>query len=396
MSHPFLVIGFCIAGTLCGIITGLTPGIHVNTLLPFLLLTPFSGEQGAVLIFSLALSHTFVDFIPSTLFGVPDDDTVLSILPGHRLLLAGRGYEAVKLTVIGSLGAFICSCIIFYPLLSILEDLFEKISPFMGMIILGFIVFSLLSEKNAIKILYASFTFLLAGIYGYIVLWAPFLPRDIVLFPVFGGLYGLSTLIVSMKTCSAIPHQSTEGKIHMSTSSLLLNVVKGGAAGIFVSLFPGIGPSHGAAVVSTHSTTRQFLLSVSGVNTANAICGLAVLYSLGTSRSGAILAIEGLIQCTPRMVTVLMASGCIASGIAAISTLILARALIRVLVAIKYRYMTVLTSSIIIITVGIITGWIGLLILGIGCSLGLLPVLLGIRRIHCMGVLLFPILIYYL
>jgi putative membrane protein len=396
MTHAFMFAGSCLVGCLCGIGTGMIPGIHVNTVLPFLFMTPFTGELGAVLIFSLAITHTFVDFIPSTLFGVPDDETVLSILPAHRLLLAGRGYEAVKLTVIGGLGAFICSCVFFFPLLPFLSKIFLKISPFMGYLILGFVLYIVLFEKTWKRIFFALIIFCSTGIYGQIVLSGHLIPENIVLFPVFGGLFGLSTLIMSMKTCTTLPYQSLDGKIHVKASSLAYNVLKGGIAGMIVSFFPGIGPAHASTLLSARSSSRQFLISVSGVNTANAVFGLAVLYTLGKTRSGALMAIQSITDCNSHTVGLLLSSGCIASGIAAISTLGLARIMVRLLTHVNYRYVTMISCGVIISTVGLMTGGIGLLILGVGSCLGLLPVFMGIRRLHCMGVLLFPILIYYM
>ena len=97
-----------ILGILAGTITGLIPGIHVNLI--SLLLFSFSSwllrffEISALFVFivAMAITHTFLDFIPSIFLGAPDDDTALSVLPGHSLLLQGRGYEAVMLTLKGS------------------------------------------------------------------------------------------------------------------------------------------------------------------------------------------------------------------------------------------------------------------------------------------------------
>ena len=50
----------------------------------------------------MAITHTFTDFLPSIFLGAPDEDTALSTLPGHRFLLKGKGYGAVRLTLIGS------------------------------------------------------------------------------------------------------------------------------------------------------------------------------------------------------------------------------------------------------------------------------------------------------
>ena len=105
----FQVLAAVLVGCLAGIITGLIPGIHIN--LVSLLLVSMSGYflgftsplVLGVFIIAMAVTHTFLDVIPSIFLGAPDADTALAVLPGHKLLLEGRGYEAVKLTVIGSL-----------------------------------------------------------------------------------------------------------------------------------------------------------------------------------------------------------------------------------------------------------------------------------------------------
>jgi putative membrane protein len=94
-------------GVVCGLVTGLLPGIHINlvgTILVsfsagiFLKLNPIFL---VVFIVSLAIAHTFFDFIPSIFLGCPDTETQLSILPGHQMLKEGKGYEAVMLTAYG-------------------------------------------------------------------------------------------------------------------------------------------------------------------------------------------------------------------------------------------------------------------------------------------------------
>jgi TctA family transporter len=91
------------------------PGLHVNTLSlvlvsAFPLLEP--PVQGLCASFSLdpwlaplllsctivsaAVTHSFLDFLPSLFLGVPEEGTVISVLPGHRLLLEGRAMDAVR------------------------------------------------------------------------------------------------------------------------------------------------------------------------------------------------------------------------------------------------------------------------------------------------------------
>src|SRR3989338_7353088 len=96
-------------GIIFGVIAGLLPGIHPNLVSIFLfsislfLLQYFSPLTLALFIVAVTITNTFVDSTPSIFLGAPEGGTELSVLPGHRLLLQGRGYEAVSLTVIGSL-----------------------------------------------------------------------------------------------------------------------------------------------------------------------------------------------------------------------------------------------------------------------------------------------------
>ena len=109
----FPVLLLCLlSGVLVGIATGLIPGFHPNTVFTLVAMSVFLFQglgNEALLVFavSLAVANTFVDFIPSILFGAPEEDSILSILPGHRMLLNGRGYEAVFLTVVGGLGSMV-------------------------------------------------------------------------------------------------------------------------------------------------------------------------------------------------------------------------------------------------------------------------------------------------
>ena len=97
-----------ILGIMIGTITGLIPGIHINLVAVFLLaistslLLFFPPIALVIFIIALSIAHIFIDFIPTIFLGAPDEDTALSILPGHELLLQGSGYEAVILSVLGA------------------------------------------------------------------------------------------------------------------------------------------------------------------------------------------------------------------------------------------------------------------------------------------------------
>ena len=396
MNEVLLFLGACVIGCFFGVITGLTPGVHVNTLIPFMVIFPFSGLIGAVIIFSLAVTHTFLDFIPSCILGVPDEDTALSILPAHQLLLTGKGYEAIKLTVVGSLGAYILSLILVPPMISAIPFVYKMAYPYIGYILLFLVFVLVIFEKKLKKILCAITIFLLSGMYGHILLSSPLLREDLILFPVFCGLFGMSTLSISIKNQGKIPPQFIDSRIRLKHYEIVINVLKGGLAGILVSLFPGIGPAHATAVISIQTSPRQFLVAVSGVNTANAVYALVGLYTVQKCRSGVVIAVEKLIHLEKSTLIILLSCGLIAAGFSSIAALALAQLFLKKLSALNYRKLMMLTCCLLIITVSIITGFTGILVMAVGCCIGILPVLLGVRRSHCMGVLLFPIMIYYL
>src|SRR3989344_7011318 len=102
------LIAALLLGTIAGTLTGLFPGIHINLIsailvsslsLPFISSLPIISL--IVFIVSMSITHTFLDFIPSILLGAPEEDSFLSVLPGHQLLKKGRGYEAIILTLYG-------------------------------------------------------------------------------------------------------------------------------------------------------------------------------------------------------------------------------------------------------------------------------------------------------
>ncbi|MDD1770958.1 MAG: tripartite tricarboxylate transporter permease [Methanomassiliicoccales archaeon] len=126
---------FSSAGSALGICSGMVPGLHVNTfslilVSAFPLLEPpvqdlcasFSLDPWlaplllSCTIVSAAVTHSFLDFLPSLFLGVPEEGTVISVLPGHRLLLDGRAMDAVRCAALGSLLGALFGMLLVVPL----------------------------------------------------------------------------------------------------------------------------------------------------------------------------------------------------------------------------------------------------------------------------------------
>ena len=106
--YIYLLIAL-ILGIIAGVITGIFPGIHINLIAAMLLaIAGFSflaGLEPIILVtflVAMAITHTFVDYIPSVFLGAPDEDNFLSILPGHQMLIKGEAYSAIIYTLYGS------------------------------------------------------------------------------------------------------------------------------------------------------------------------------------------------------------------------------------------------------------------------------------------------------
>ena len=128
------ILFFLVLGIIAGTITGLIPGIHINLIGAFLIALSttilFSIPPIFLVVFisSMAITHTFLDFIPSIFLGCPDTDTELSILPGHELLKKGQGYQAIMLTAYGSLAAIIILIAISLPSITIISYTYDIIT----------------------------------------------------------------------------------------------------------------------------------------------------------------------------------------------------------------------------------------------------------------------------
>jgi len=423
-------------GCIIGTITGLTPGLHVNTVALLLvsssatifgILSTHIGIEThtaalivAIIIVSTSLTHTFVDFVPSTFLGVPDDETALSVLPAHRLLLQGDGFKAVYLSVVGSITAVILACVFLLPYSWVLGsplDLYVVIKDRILFILL-FLSSLLLATENA-KILghrclgtaTALTLFLLAGVLGSIVLSlptvSPFGLYSTPLFPLFSGLFGISTLLISLNDTSenGIPPQRITRLQDIGDYGK--NAIPGGLAGSIVGFLPGVSSAHAALIAlipggkNRERSPESVIVTMGAVNTSNAIFVLVALFLTGRARSGAAVAIMEFVPVDPWVgplpyfLCLFIISIIFTSFLAYHITLWMGRVAAENITTLPYEKLIWSVILFILILVIIFNGILGLVILATVSCFGMLPPLLGVRRSHLMGVLLVPVMLYY-
>ena len=445
MLELSLIMIFCILGVITGIATGLLPGLHVNNIALILLslsgiiLSSFVFLQDygitsefiflliSIFIISNSISHTFHDVIPSTFLGAPDPDTALSVLPAHSLLIEGHGYEAVAISALGSFGAILFCLVLIIPLRFIIGSplfFYQTLKEIMFFVLIAISLLMICTEKGKIKfsniggkipsifgMFFALFVFLLTGFFGLIIfeipVESPIGVQSPVLFPALSGLFGLPTLITSLLTKPVIPEQIVE-ELEFDTEkkkSSILSVITGSLGGIMVSIIPGITSATGTILAMTargESDKKQTIVTLSAVNTACAFFVVVVMFIILRSRSGATLAVMDLISIDEWSALIMPVNLCylliavlLAGLLSYFLTLRIGKIFARKFVNVPYSLVVKLTISLIAVMVFLFTGFMGLLVLVVATCIGLMPVEWGVRRSHCMGILLIPIIIYF-
>ena len=85
-----------------------------------------------------------------------------------------------------------------------------------------------------------------------------------------------------------------------------------------------------------------------------------------------------------------------AAGVGAILTLLIGKWMILRVERVNYEKLSKTMLVFLAVMVTILTGFVGLAIFVVGSAIGLLAPLSGSRRIHAMGCLIIPVLVWYL
>lgn len=394
-----IILAFAL-GIIMGTITGITPGIHIN-LVSAILLSFSAGlilqiPPLALVIFlvTIAMTHTFVDFVPSIFLGAPsEEDNALSILPGHEMLIKGKAYEAIVYTLYGSATAILVILIfspLFYFFLPVIYEHAEKIMPLILILTSSFLIYFEKTSK-----IWAIFTFILAGILGLSTLT---LPLKEPLLPLFTGLFGISSLITSISIKQKLPPQviSKLKSIKISKESYIKSITASILASPLCSFLPGMGSGQAAVIGSEvvgQLNKKEFLILLGSINTIVTGLSFITLYSIGKARTGVAAAIGELITLNLTDIFIITGVLIFAGIISFFITLGLARIFARLISKLDYSRLSKIILVFLILINFIFSGWLGLLVLVVSTSLGLLCIYTGIRRTHLMGCLIIPALV---
>lgn len=392
------IVLFLSLGILVGTLTGLFPGIHINLVGAILLglsstiLLFLNPLYFVVFIIAMSITHTFTDFVPSILLGCPNEDTSLSVLPGHQMLQEGKGLEAITLATYGCLSAILIFVLVAFPssfLISYIYPIIQKIIPFILICVILIMIYTESKKFSAFLVV------ALTGILGLCVLN---LNLKESLLPLLSGLFGSSMLLMSIKEKTKIPKQDLE--IEKPKINSLIKPVSGALiASPLCGLLPGLGSGQAAILGSQISKTdsKGFLILIGATNILVMGLSFVGLYSISKGRTGSAVAIQQLIGTFGTNILALILFVVLVSGIVSFFlTIFLSKKFVFIFEKINYTKLSIYTLTLLSIIVLIFSGIFGFIILIISTLTGIFCISLNVKRTNMLGCLLIPTIILYL
>jgi len=391
-------LGFVLGGVALGTCSGLVPGLHANNVA--LLLAAVAADVpgpprlvGAAVL-AAGVVHTFLDVVPALALGVPDPSMAATALPGHRLVLEGRGREAVRLSALGSGLAVLLAVPLALPVTRGMVAAYPTLRAHLPLALGLVVILLVLTERGWSATIGAVVAFSLAALLGWGTLdLDPAAPLAVggMLAPLFAGLFGAPVLVESMGG-GGVPPQD-DATVTLSGRSVAGLGFVGTTSGAIVGYVPGVSSAVAATVsllaVPGRHGARGFLVTTSGVNTANTIFALFALVALGSPRTGVLVAFER--SGAPLDLALLLPAVALAAVAGFCLVLLVGDPYLDLVGDLDNTRLAVGVLCLLGVVSLLFAGLVGVLVFLVASLVGLIPARFGARRVHLMGVLIGPL-----
>ena len=393
-------LAFLGGGVTLGTASGLVPGLHANNFA--LLLAGLAPSIPAdpllvgVAMLGAGVVHSFLDIVPALALGVPDAATAVAALPGHRLVIAGRGREAIRLSAVGSGLAVALAVPLAVPVTWVMMRGYPTVRAHLPLLLSVVVAFLVVTESSKRAAVGGFVAFLASAALGLATLDVdPAAPLDAggVLAPLFAGLFGAPVLVDALGG-EGVPPQA-DARITMGRRDLGVSAGAGSLAGAVVGYVPGVSAAIAAVAampaVPRSESDRGFVVATSGANTANTIFALFALVALGTPRTGVTVAIDR--AGVPFALPILLVAAGAAAACGFALALLVGDAYLRVVGDADYTRLSIGVLCLLVGVSFLFAGPVGVGVFVVAGALGLVPPRLGARRVHLMGVLIGPLIV---
>ena len=436
-----------ILGSVVGAFTGLVPGLHPNTLAALfsglppaaILLSAMANSLGLSLdsiplllgcfLIGLLMSHSLTEVIPTAMLGIVDDETVVSQLPSQRLYNMGRTDLLVESVIVGGLGAVLLFAVILVPtsiLMGAPVQLYSTMKPFMGLLLLGIACNVLLRGRDKARIARSLVIFLLSGSVGIALLtlqvpvhlthilfpgvWA--VDSSSFLLPAFSGMFALPSLVFSAgkghrKAVRAISSERIEVlRVRPLLSSILPSMMVGWLPGITNAYATSFSLRRGRGSPSVLRSAGSYLVTYSATNVGGSLQSILAMGTILRFRNGTLEAVGSIfpgdaliwrdILSPPVSMLAFLWAACISIVLGAWLCRSLGSRMLSRGPGSEPRLMRPSVFLLLVSLSFIFSGPAGLLVL-VSCFLvGTWAISIGAPRIHLMGVLLVPVIVFFM
>ncbi|MFB6361970.1 MAG: tripartite tricarboxylate transporter permease [Halobacteriales archaeon] len=391
---------FTLGGVTVGTFTGLVPGLHANNFALLLASVapsiPGPPELVGAAMLAAGVAHTFLDVVPALSLGVPDAAMAATALPGHKLVIDGRGREALRLSALGSGLAAFLALPLAWPITAVMVELFPLLRPNIGTVLVAAAVFLVATETTPRARVGGVATFLASAVLGVLTLdLNPGAPLDAggMLAPLFAGLFGAPVLLEAMGG-EGVPPQP-DAVIKLPRTVVAGTAFSGTVAGAAVGYLPGVSSAIAATLllsfVPSTEGPRGFVITTSGVNTANMIFAIFALVALGSPRTGVLVALDS--AGVPLNLPLLLGAVGVAAAIAFPLVWVVGDRYMQIVGRLDYTRLSVGVLAGLSVVAFLFGGLLGVGAFAVATVLGLVPARLGAKRAHLMGVLMGPIIL---
>ncbi len=421
MLESLGLLATSLIGAVLGCAIALVPGLHVFNVAGFALLLyaqmPFVLSEQALALFLLGalVGWSVVNVIPAVFLFAPDDAHATAVLPATKYLLRGRGAEAATLIGSGSLGALL-GLVLLSPILDeVVRPLRAILQPHTGWILTAIIAFLLLGEwpragdlASPLRRLISAWTYLgaglltfaLSGLLGMVLFYrSPIAVESafVNLMPAFVGLFAAPGLLQVLVFGTRPPRQQASPWREVEPRLLLRGSLTGLSGGLFASILPVVSGGIGG-LLAGHATAlwneRLFMISLGASKVAYYVGSLLLLFvpGLTLTRGGMAWMISSIyVPYGWRTYWLAVAAVALCGALAFVVLVTVARFAARLANAWNPQWLAGGALGLVTALTMALTGWGGLLVMGVATTIGLIPVLVGGRRINGLGVLLVPI-----
>lgn len=406
-------------GTVAGLATGLVPGVHVNTVCTVVLAVAASlGPVAAVGLSAMAVAHATASLLPSTYLGAPGEETLMSALPAHRLLLEGRGPDAVRAGLDGGLAGLAVAVAVALPYKWLLGEpgrLLDALDTAMLWVLLAVLAFLLLRDARGgwRAVAWSAAVLALSGAVGLLgtrVTVAALVPvATTPLLPMLSGLFGTPALLETLRAMPQVPDQRPAAHLPAHLRRLARRGVGlGVAAAAATAVLPGMSSSVAAAVAAAGSKSvaraedaRPMLATLAAIAGAHVVLTFVVLWLSLRARTGLAVAVQQLWGVAPwaagpaPLPLRLLLLGCLAAGLLAyVGTALMAGPAARTLPRLDQRAVAAVALAVMLAVVVLFSGPWGLALHLVAVAVGLVPLAAGLGRVHLTGCLLVPVVLF--